>query len=138
MDPAEERFVYLFIRNERRERLLHELTAPKKRYRGISRFCHQAEDLLDPAKILMQGEDLERNPEFEKFVRENNEQCFIMSPDSFIDGQYLNTEEAVAKAVMCPDAAVIIGSTFAIVMAEPMKGGRNKYLMTDSDTPRAK
>ena len=57
----EERFVKAFIRKSHRERLLYELTTPKKRYAGVSRFCHHAKDLLDPSKILMEGEDLERH-----------------------------------------------------------------------------
>ena len=58
-------FVQTFIRKDRRERLLYELTTPGKRYDGISRFCHQAKGLLDPAKIIMEGEDLDRHPEFD-------------------------------------------------------------------------
>lgn len=62
---AERRFVQSFIRKNRRERVLFELTTPEKRYDGVSRFCHQAEELLDPTKIAMQGEDLDRRPEFD-------------------------------------------------------------------------
>ena len=57
---TEERFVRSFIQKNRQDRLLHELTSPKKRYSGISRFCHSAVDLLDPRKIRMEtsGRDL--------------------------------------------------------------------------------
>ncbi len=54
---AEERFVNSFIRKERRRRLLYELSTPKKRYAAVDRFCHQAEELLVPAKIALRGED---------------------------------------------------------------------------------
>lgn len=37
---AEKHFVQTFIRRNRRERLLYELTTPKKRMDGVSRFCH--------------------------------------------------------------------------------------------------
>ena len=129
---TEERFVRSFIKRSRQERLLFELTSPKKRYSGISRFCHNSVDLLDPRKIRMEGEDLDRSAEFLSFVREHKESCFIMSPDSFIDGQWLPFAEAVEQAVLCSDAAVIIGSDFALVLGEPVKGGRGKYLLTDS------
>lgn len=128
---TEERFVRSFIKKSRQERLLFELTSPKKRYSGISRFCHNSVDLLDPRKIRMEGEDLDRSAEFLSFVREHKESCFMMSPDSFIDGQWLPFAEAVEQAVLCPDAAVIIGSDFALVLGEPVKGGRGKYLLTD-------
>ncbi len=129
---SEERFVRSFIRKSRQDRLLHELTSPKKRYSGISRFCHDSGDLLDPRKIRMEGENLDRSADFLDFVIKHGEPCFIMSPDSFIDGQWLPFAEAVEQAVLCPDAAVIIGSDFAVVFGEPVKGGRDKYLLTDS------
>ena len=65
MDYAEERrFVRSFIRESRRDRLLFELTTPKKRSAGAGRFCHQAEEFLDPSAIMLKGPDLERQPEF--------------------------------------------------------------------------
>ena len=132
MNYNEERhFVHSFIRKNRRDRLLYELTDPEKRYEGVSRFCHQAGELLDRSKILMQGEDLDRRPEFGRFIREHNEICFVLSPDFYMDEQFLPLEDAVQKAVICPDAVLIMGSAFAIVFGEPMKGGRGKYLLTE-------
>jgi len=37
----------------------------------------------------------------------------------------------VHKAIICLDAVIIMGSTFAIVFGEPMKGGRGKYLLSE-------
>lgn len=128
---AEQYFVQTFVRKNRRERLLFELMTPRKRYDGISRFCHEAEELLDHAKIVMSGEDIDRLPEFERFVRSHDEVCLILSPDGFIDGQNVRLKDAVPMAVMCPDAVVIIGSTFAVVFGEPAKGGRGKYLLSE-------
>ena len=78
---AEEHFVQTFIRRNRRERLLYELTSPKKRVDGVSRFCHQAREFLDPDKILLEGEDLERRPEFAQFVRQHDELCLVLLQD---------------------------------------------------------
>ena len=130
-DFAERRFVAAFICKERRERLLYELTTPGKRYGGISRFCHRAGELLDMSKVLMKGEDLDRRPEFVRFVQQHDEVCLVLSPDSFLNEQVLPLAEAAAEASMCPDAVLIIGSTFAIVFGEPMKGGRDKYLLSE-------
>ena len=129
---AEQHFVQAFIRKNRRERLLYELTTPEKRYDGVSRFCHQAQDFLDPAKIVMEGEDLERRPEFAQFVRRHDELCFVLSPDFWLDEQFLPLQDAVRKAAVCPDAVLILGSTFAVVFGEPMKGGRGKYLLSET------
>lgn len=45
---AEKYFVDTFVRKDRRERLWYELSHPNRRYRGLSRFCHQSTDLLRP------------------------------------------------------------------------------------------
>ena len=132
MDYSNERhFVRAFIRKNRRDRLLYELTTPEKRYEGVSRFCHQAKDLLEPSKIIMEGEDINRRPEFEQFVRQHDEICFVLSPDFYMDEQFLPFRDAVDQAIICLDAILIIGSSFAVVFGEPMKGGRGKFLLSE-------
>ena len=128
---AERHFVQSFIRKNRRERLLYELTTPEKRYDGVSRFCHQSREFLDPAKILMEGEDLERKPSFERFVLQHDELCFVLSPDFWLDEQFLPLKDAVGQATVCPDAVLSLVSTFAVVFGEPMKGGRGKFLLSE-------
>ena len=127
----EQHFVQSFIRKARRARLLYELTTPEKRYDGVSRFCHQAKELLEPSKIIMEGEDLDRRPEFERFLQQHDEICFVLSPDFYTDEQFLPLRDAVRKAIICLDAVIIMGSTFAVVFGEPMKGGRGKYLLSE-------
>jgi len=131
-DSCEQHFVRSFIRKERRDRLLFELTTPRKRYDGVSRFCHQAGEFLDPAKIVMSGEDLDREAAFAKFVQAHDELCLVLSPDFFTDEQFLPLKDAVRQAVMCFDAVLIIGKSFAVVFGEVMKGGRGKYLLSES------
>ena len=128
----ETHFVQSFIRKNRRERLLYELTTPEKRYDGVSRFCHQSRDFLDPAKIVMEGEDLERRSEFERFVRQHDELCFVLSPEFWLDEQFLPLSDAVRQAAVSLDAVLILGSTFAVVFGEPMKGGRGKFLLSET------
>ncbi len=127
----EQHFVQAFIRKNRRDRLLYELTTPEKRYEGVSRFCHRAKDLLEPSKIIMEGEDINRRPEFEQFVRQHDEICFVLSPDFYMDEQFLPFRDAVDQAIICLDAILIIGSSFAVVFGEPMKGGRGKFLLSE-------
>ncbi len=127
----EQHFVQAFIRKNRRDRLLYELTTPEKRYEGVSRFCHQAKELLDPSRIIMEGEDLDRRPEFDRFVQQHDEICFVLSPDFYMDEQFLPLKDAVDQAIMCLDAVLIMGSSFAVVFGEPMKGGREKLLLSE-------
>ncbi len=127
---AEQRFVRLYIQKNRRDRLLHELTTPEKRYAGISRFCHQAKELLDPAKIVLEGEDLERRPEFAQFVRRHNELCYVLSLEFAPDGAFLPLRDALNQAILSFDAVLMIGTAFSIVFGEVEKGGRGKYLLS--------
>ena len=132
MDHAiEEHFVKAFICKRAQERMLYELTTPKKRYAGISRFCHQAKDVLEPSKILMEGEDLDRRADFKHFVQKQDGPCYVLSPDSWLNEQFLPLQSAVEQAAMCCDAVVMIGEGYAVVFGEPMKGGRGKYLLTE-------
>ena len=128
---AEERFVRTYIRRERRDRLLYELTNPKKRNRGLERFCHRAAELLDPGKIRLKGENLTRLPEFGIFVREQDGSCLLLSPDAALDGRMLPFREALDAAVFWPDAVILIGEGFAVVFEEPEKTGREQYLLTE-------
>ena len=132
MEYSEEKyFVRSFVRKAKRERLLYELTTPGKRNAGVSRFCHQAADFLDAAKIRMNGSDLERRPEFRAFVREHDEICFVLSPEPWLNEQHLPLSKAVEMAAMSTDAVLILGSTFAVVFTEAMKNGREKYLLRE-------
>jgi hypothetical protein len=130
-NTAEQYFVQTYIKKNRRDRLLFELSAEKRRYDGLSRFCHQTGELLDPAKIIAAGDDLERRPEFLRFVKQHDEACYVISPDYEMDGRTLQTKDAVSLAAAFYDAVIIIGSTFAIIFGEPMKGGRDKYLLSE-------
>ena len=132
IDTAEKYFADTFIRNSRRERILYELTKTEKRSDCLNRFCHQAKQLLDSSKIVMEGDDMDQSREFTDFVIRHDGLCCVLSPYPFIDGRILPLQDAVDKAVVCPDAAIIVGNTFAILFGEPMKGGRDKYLLSEN------
>ncbi len=127
----EKRFADMFIRPSRRQRLLYELDHPKKRYRALDRFSHAAGDLICVEKIHLKGEAMEQESEFEELLASCRERCLLLSPDRFPDGVCLPLKEAVAYAQLSLEAVLILGSSFAIVYGEPMKGGREKYLLLD-------
>ena len=108
----EERFVGAFVRRERRDRLLHELTNPKKRYRGLDRFCHTADELLNPAKMLAASTYTTWEQELAAFARKHAKTaCAVLSPDPEIDG----LELAFAEALAAVKAYAGIGDDDAIV-----------------------
>ena len=127
---TEQAFAETYVRKDRRERLLHELSNPRKRSRGLDRFCHGAADLLDPARIALAGPGLEHDAAFSAFVDTRAaETCQIFSPDGGIDGLELPLAEAVERCVACLDASIIMGGSFAIVRAEAWKGGTDMWLL---------
>ena len=129
---AEERFVRSFVVKERQERLLYELTRPKKRYDGLSRFCHTAEQLLDRRRILLSGTDLYRQEAFWRFLADHDGPCRILSPDPRLDGEATaNAADAVLLARQSMDAAILLGGHFAVVQSEIMRAGQEKYLLCD-------
>ena len=133
MNPVIEHFVKTFIRKSRRERLLFELTNKENIYAGVSRFCHQAGELLEPSRIILEGKDMDRRPEFLRFVQQHDEVCLLLSPDPSLHGLSLALDDAVQQAESCPDAVLILGSTFTVVYTEPVKGGRDTYLLSEKE-----
>ena len=129
---AEERFIKNYIKKRYRERLLSELTTPKKRHTGLDRFCHQTSDLIDPAKIYLEGDDLERLPEFKEFCKKHQSLCRVLSPEFYWEETEVSLDEAVKMATMSLDAFLVPGDGFAIVFGEPVKGGREKYLVVEN------
>ena len=116
MYEAEKQFVEQYIRKERKDRLLHELTDPKKRYRGLSRFCHEAEKYIDPKTVV-------------KDTVLPDGVYTILSPDPQVDGAELPLQEALDAAEMCMDATILLGQDCAVVTEEAMKGSRQRYIL---------
>jgi hypothetical protein len=69
--------------------------------------------------------------EFAELLASCRERCLVLSPDSYPEGVCLPLKEAVAYAQLSTEAVLILGSSFAIVYGEAMKGGRQKYLLAD-------
>ena len=111
---------------------MFELTTPKKRYAGLDRFCHQASELIDPAKIYLEGDDLDRRPEFKDFCKKHPGICRVLSPEFYWDEIAVPLDEAVEMAIMSLDAFLVLGDGFAIIFGEPVKGGREKYLVVEN------
>ncbi|MBR0152939.1 MAG: hypothetical protein IJM26_04065 [Lachnospiraceae bacterium] len=125
----EEYFISSFVKKSRRKRLSFELQTPGKRYEGISRFCHQSEEFLDPAFIRMQGVDLLNQPGFEEFRRGREDLCLLLTPAFWQDEIFLPFEEALEMAANELDAVVLIAASFAMVFSEVGREGREKYLL---------
>ena len=111
--------------------MLYELTHPKKRYAGLSRFCHHAEDLLAKDKILSSGSNLFRQEAVLRILAEHDTgACRMLSPDPCLDGRTVSLGCAVELSEACADAVIFLFSHFAIVQDEVSKKGRNRFLLS--------
>lgn len=123
-------FIQHYICQSHRERLRYEFTNAKKRYHGLDRFCHQAEELIDQRTVRLKSRQLEQDSVFQEFLKGKKAvQCTLASPDPRIDGMELPMRDAMDAAEGSFDAVILVGEGFAIVFAEAEKGGRMKYLL---------
>lgn len=125
----EEYFVKTFVKKSHQERLLHELKSEKKRYRGLDRFSHHADELLDHRLVIMHDRNLENMPAFHDYLNARKETCVLMSTDPWLDQKILPAFEATQEAAFSSEAVIIPGNGFCIVFGEAEKGGREKYLL---------
>ena len=126
----EKEFVQTYIVKNRRERLLYELTSDKKRYQGLDRFCHECDELLDPKKIVLKGNDIRREKDFLKYTKGHDETCIILSPDPSLDGLKMTLNEALEINKQCLDASIILGKGLCVVRSEAMKH-TDEYLLLE-------
>ncbi len=128
---AEKKFAEQYIRKDRRDRMIFELTNEKKRYDGLDRFSHESEKLLDFRKIVMKDLALSHHDEFREFVSNHAEPVTILSTDGFLDGRNCLFSEAVDLSSFSFEPVIILGEGFAYVKAEPEKGGTMQYLLSE-------
>ena len=128
MDKQEE-FVRKYVRKRYRDRLLYELNEPEKRTEGLDRFAHQVKDLLDEKRIVLSDSNLENSKSFADFMQDRDKHCLLLSADLELDGRELELDDAIKAALFSFDAVIIVGADYALVFAEPGKGGRDKYLL---------
>ena len=122
-------FVIHGIRSSKAERILFELNHERTRYRGLSRFCHESENLLRTSAIVHSGTNLYRNSAVTSFFSHHPDPVMILSPDPEIDQTICSLSQAIAIVSMCLDACIIIGKGFCFVQSEVYRQGQNKYLL---------
>ena len=125
----EEKFLNQFIKKDFRQRLSYELWGKKRRH-GLSRFCHNAKELLIESKIIADGKNISKK-EIQELLPTNckNRQCYIMAYNESIDGTLCDFEEALRKVLGNGMAAVIIFDEFAVVETEQCFGSAEKMVL---------
>ena len=120
----EKEFLQNYIKREYQERILHELT--KKREKALSRFSHNAIELLKkelPISLIKNEKDIES---FRK-LKNINEECYFIS--RFYDGTIMKLDNALKEAFHDSCASIIITKTFIIIKEEVEIGFSNIYFI---------
>lgn len=129
MEEAEKSFVKRFIKKEKQDRLLFELSG-KKRQHGIERFCHNAEDMIDTERIVYSGNNLLPD-EILKITKQYKvpELCYITAYQKELDKKYVSFEDALGLVLGNGMAAIIICNDFAVIETEQYSGTPFRYIL---------
>lgn len=129
MEEAEKSFVKRFIKKEKQDRLLFELSG-KKRQHGIERFCHNAEDMVDTERIVYSGNSLFPD-EILKITKQYKvpESCYIIAYQKELDKKYVSFEDALGLVLGNGMAAIIICNDFAVIETEQYSGTPFRYIL---------
>ena len=129
MEEAEKSFVKRFIKKEKQDRLLFELSG-KKRQHGIERFCHNAEDMIDTERIVYSGNSLFLD-EILKITKQYKvpESCYIIAYQKELDKKYVSFEDALGLVLGNGMAAIIICNDFAVIETEQYSGTPFRYIL---------
>ena len=125
-------FVFCFVRRERRERLLYEIDAPKKRDKFFDRFAHDTQRFFNRDMIVLQGNRLKSN-QILKMIYENGK-----IPDKFfliVDNQAYESEngkELLERAFDNLGQSVLLCDHFAFIKEETEYGAPEKILLKNS------
>lgn len=128
----EEMFIKQFVKKRFRQRLLFELHG-KKRRDGMSRFCHNAVNLLLENTIVVDGrickEDIKRHlPK-----KLTGKQCYIMAYNESLDGILCQFEAALDLVLGNGMAAIIIFDGFAVIETEQCSGCPDRFVLCTSN-----
>ena len=129
MEEAEKSFVKKFIKKEKQDRLLFELSG-KKRQHGIERFCYNAEDMIDTERIAYSGNNLLPD-EILKITKQYKvpESCYIIAYQKELDKKYVSFEDALGLVLGNGMAAIIICNDLAVIETEQYSGTPFRYIL---------
>lgn len=126
----EKKFVENFIQKRYRDRLLFELNSPKKRVDFLSRFCHNADEIIDPNKIVLKGKKIDTDIEKELKQHKINDEVYVLS-FKYSQGQSLGLQEALdyCEEENMP-VIIILSDDLALIKTEVEFGAPLKLLLS--------
>ena len=120
----EQEFIKRYINKGYQERLLLELSSAKRRTKALSRFSHNAEDILNKSIIKKSIVNLAD-------IKENDKTVYVISWDEN-DGTQTSFADAIKYCEAAYTSVVLIGKTFALIKEET-EGGTPKIFYLKSN-----
>lgn len=125
MNNNEERFVNNCIIKRLQDRLWYELCG-KKRKNGISRFCHNADDILKKDKIILSGDITECG--INTYIKPD-EQCCVIAYNDELDRLIGSFSEILKSVFGNGMPVIIIADEYAYIETEQCYGEPERYLL---------
>ncbi len=130
----EKSFVNTYIIKNRRERIIFELSNPKKRQDALSRFCHAALKYLQESMIIYQGNKISYG-ELLSMIREHTKekQCYVLAYGEDLDQKFMENQNAINQVMGNGMAAIMIWDNIVIVETEQEQGSAMKYVLCKNE-----
>lgn len=126
----EQEFVQKFVKKACRERLLFELST-KKRQAGLSKFCHNADQILDERYVAQTATNLNKESLERNFALFSADVYMLTERDGL--GRVVTLGEAVEHMQSETMPVIIYRNNFAIVKTETEGAQATYYLMKRSE-----
>lgn len=121
----EKKFIEKFIQKDYQKRILFELT--KKRNKALSRFSHNAYDILKKDLTISLIKDENSILSFIPYKKISNKECYLIS--RFFDGITMKFDAALKISFEDLCSSIIVLNDFAIIKEETIKGQPNIFLI---------
>ena len=66
-----------FMSSSSRERIIYELSSPKKRLKALERFSHDVDSVINPECIYFKGKNI--NDAIKSEIKKSAEECIVLS-----------------------------------------------------------
>ena len=129
VEEIEKLFVERYIKKIKQDRLLFELSG-KKRQKGIGRFCHNTEDIINTERIVYSGNSL-LSDDILKIVKQYKvmEPCYIIAYNKELDQQCISLADALNLILGNGMPAIIICDDLVIIETEQCYGTPFRYIL---------
>ncbi|MBR1891818.1 MAG: hypothetical protein IJ811_04930 [Clostridia bacterium] len=128
INDIEIKFINDYIIKVKRDRLLFELGNEKRREKAIMRFSHDAEQFINPKKIVYCGETLTEREANDFFKKNKNKSFYVVSTDKK-DESVLPTETALTYSFSEYMPVILIGETCSFIKCESEFGSSKKMIL---------